>query len=267
VQAELDEVHADVALLQEAALPAESQPGSVFPDPIDPETWQTAGRSRSWGRRTAVVKLSDRYEMQAVPLTAVGGEPDAVPVSHSGALAIANVEVGEEIITVASLYAPWERSLSGTSYADASAHRLLSDLSALLTTASNHRVIAAGDLNILHGYGEHGDPYWGARYQSVFDRAKAMGLRFVGPQHPHGRRAEPSPQELPEDSDDVDTYRHRHDPAAATRQVDFVLASPHLEERLTVTALNEPDAWGPSDHCRILIDLDATTTPPPAWPR
>jgi hypothetical protein len=43
-----------------------------------------------------------------------------------------------------------------------------------------------------------------------------MGLRFVGPQHPHGRRAEPRPQELPEDSNDVPTYRHRHDPAAAT---------------------------------------------------
>jgi hypothetical protein len=50
-------------------------------------------------------------------------------------------------------------------------------------------MVTSDDLNILHRYGEHGDSYWAARYATVFDRAQAMGLQFVGPQrHMAGRR-------------------------------------------------------------------------------
>jgi hypothetical protein len=44
-------------------------------------------------------------------------------------------------------------------------------------------------------------------------------------------------------------------PETATRQLDFVLASLGLRPRMTVTAQNSADQWGPSDHCRIRIDL------------
>ena len=91
----------------------------------------------------------------------------------------------------------------------------------------------------------------------MFDRAEAMGLRFVGPQAPHGRQVNPRPAELPEDSLNVPTYHTlRQGPMGAARQLDFVFASHALADRLTVCALNrDSEEWGPSDHCRVAIEL------------
>ena len=120
-----------------------------------------------------------------------------------------------------------------------------------------HRILIAGDLNILHGYGEHGSAYWAQRYATFFDRMVALGLTFVGPQAPAGRQSVPWPDELPRDSRNVPTYHtNRQTPATATRQLDFVFASPGLAESARVVALNEPDTWGPSDHCRVRIEID-----------
>lgn len=157
--------------------------------------------------------------------------------------------------TAVSVYAAWERS-GGRVYADGSAHRILSDLSGLIDRR-NHRLIVAGDWNILRGYGEYGSPYWKRRYDSVFDRAEALGLQFVGPQAPHGRQADPWPDELPRDSLCVPTFHHnRQKSSTATRQLDFVFASRNVAGRIDVRALNSPELWGPSDHCRVMIDID-----------
>jgi exonuclease III len=250
------EIDADIGLLQEAAVPVDPWPRAVIPQPS--EHWGTAGwTGDAWRRRTAIVQVDDRHPLRAVPLAELGsGQEGAVPVSHAGALAVCELEFAGEDLAVASVYAPWERARTGVIFADASAHRLLSDLSTLVATTRHHRLIVAGDLNILHGYGEEGDPYWAARYQTVFDRAEAMGLSFVGPQAPNGRQADPWPDELPMDSHDVPTYRtSQQTPRTATRQLDFVFASTELADRLDVHALNQPDDWGPSDHCRVVIDL------------
>ena len=118
-----------------------------------------------------------------------------------------------------------------------------------------HRIIVAGDLNILNGYGENGSKYWGGRYETVFQRMKAIGLPFVGPQAPTGgRQADPWPDELPPDSLDVPTFHHsRQTPATASRQLDFVFASHGLADELDVRAINAPEDWGPSDHCKMEI--------------
>jgi hypothetical protein len=92
--------------------------------------------------------------------------------------------------------------------------------------------------------------------ETVFSRMAALGLTFVGPQAPHGRRAEPWPAELPRASNNVPTYyTKQQSPASCTRQLDFVFASDRLAERVRVRALNEPDQWGPSDHCRVEIQV------------
>ena len=141
-------------------------------------------------------------------------------------------------------------------YADGSAHRILSDLSVLMYDP-RHKVVVAGDWNILKGYGEHGDSYYRDRYRTVFDRAAALGLRFVGPQSPHGRQADPWPEELPTDSLNLPTYHHsRQTPHTASRQLDFVFASESIADAVTVSARNEPEQWGGSDHCQIRIDVD-----------
>ncbi len=95
------------------------------------------------------------------------------------------------------------------------------------------------------------------RHATVFERAEALGLVFVGPQAPNGRQADPWPSELPLDSRCVPTYYHnRQTPETATRQLDFVFVSRSLADGVTVRALNNVDEWGRSDHCRVLIDID-----------
>lgn len=154
----------------------------------------------------------------------------------------------------------WERPDAETGspwiYSDASAHRLISDISALIGRQSGHRIIAAGDLNLLCGYGDNGDQYWAGRYQTVFDRMDAIGLKFVGPQAPNGDQASPWPAELPEDSLNLPTYRWRRTkPETAVRQLDFVFASESIADRITTRALNSEQEWGDSDHCRVLIEV------------
>ena len=117
-----------------------------------------------------------------------------------------------------------------------------------------HHAIAGGDLTVLYGYGEN--DYWKRRYDSVFDRMAAIGLPLVGPRYPSGRQAEPRPSELPKDSLNVPTYHHpRQTPATAERQLDFVFASESLADSISVRALNSPEEWGPSDHCRLEITM------------
>lgn len=247
----------DVALLQEAPIPAAAWEAAVVPDPAT--GWETAGWSKPL--RTAVVAASPSLHLDPLPLTSSEERaPGALAVSRRGTLAAANVAIGGERITLVSLYAGWETSVlggrPGTIYADAAAHRLLSDLAGLVDGERSHRIVAAGDLNILHRYGERGNRYWGARYATVFDRAETMGLRFVGPQAPNGRQASPRPGELPADSRDVPTYHTvRQGPMGATRQLDFVFASRALADRLTVRGQRRSRGMGPSDHCRVEIDL------------
>lgn len=253
------ETDADIALLQEAAAP----PADVAERlEVDPAPWRTAGAGMNRPWRTAVVKLSSRIGVQWLEPKAVADAlPGELAVSRCGTLAAAVVtpSAGAPFVVV-SMYAPWEKPHATTGsdwiYADGSVHRLISDLSALVGQQTGHRVIAAGDLNILHGYGEGGSAYWASRYATVFARMTALGLSFVGPQAPAGRQAQPWPEELPVESANVPTYHTRHQtPATATRQLDFVFASTGLAAHLRVYALNEIDHWGPSDHCRVVIEL------------
>jgi hypothetical protein len=249
----------DIALLQEAAAPPPDVAGRLE---VDPAPWRTAGAGLNRPWRAAAVNVSKRVGVQwLVPNQIADAGPGELAVSRLGTLAAAIVTpcAGSPFV-VASMYAPWEKPLattgSGWIYADGSAHRLISDLSALVGQESGHRILAAGDLNILHGYGEHGSAYWASRYANVFIRMSALGLTFLGPQAPAGRRADPWPDELPRKSNNVPTYHTSHQtPATATRQLDFVFASAGLAEQVRVRALNEPCDWGPSDHCRVEIEV------------
>jgi hypothetical protein len=228
------------------------------------ESWRTDGAStdRTW--RTCVLHLNRQIELQRHSVRSISAaKMDQLAASCVGTIAAADVidPTTRETLTVISMYAPWERPHPGTSsdwiYADASAHRVISDLSIFIGQQTRHRIIAAGDLNILYGHGEHGSAYWAARYRTVFDRMSTLGPRFVGPQWPNGRRAEPWPDELPADSLNVPTYfTNRQTPVTATRQLDFVFASTAIADRVKVWAKNDPVEWGPSDHCQIQIQVD-----------
>ena len=165
---------------------------------------------------------------------------------------------GSEPLIIVSCYVAWEKATSIADskeiYSDASAHRLISDISGLIGSRTKHRILLAGDFNILKRYGEHSDKYWGDRYSSVFDRFESIGIPLVGPNYPNGRQANPWPKELPTDSTCVPTFYHtRQTPKTATRQLDFVFASKKL--KVDVKALNHEKEWGLSDHCKLEITL------------
>lgn len=249
---------ADVALLQEAPPPPTELRARVFPDADDGD-WLTAGPEiRRW--RTAIVQLSDWVRLGPIASGPLGTAWRSLGCSRAGSWCAARLHGNDDLppVTVVSVYAAWERSIDGYGpiWADASAHRILSDLSPLLS-ARGHRLLVAGDLNLLYGYGEHGNVVAKRRYQTVFDRAEALGLTYLGPRAPEGgRQPDPWPPELPADSQTVPTYHTRSQgPAGATRQLDHVFASPSIAEATTVTAGNDPHEWGPSDHCQIIIEL------------
>ena len=259
----------DLALLQEACKPPPDVAKRIEADPVievDPAPWNTmivGGRPRY---RTAIVKLSKNIEIDWIEAKSLQvAKTRELVASFPGTMTAALVTppkghpVGKPVIAV-SMYAQWVRTHTRAGrnffFSDGSAHHVISDLSTFIAEQDGHRVLAAGDMNILRGYGEKGDPYWAARYKTVFDRLEVMGLPCIGPEYPNGRQAEPWPSELPRDSRNVPTFHtNRRSPKTATRQLDYVFASTELTGLLNVRALNAPAEWGPSDHCRIEIDL------------
>lgn len=268
---ELIEMDADVAMLQEV------HPGGY-------EWLKTAKEGVAvstykpwdpWGypwydRWPLVVKLSNRVEVEwlkpVFPTRWV--DDDEIAVSGIGTVAAAKVvpvDDGEPFIAV-SMYARWyePKPTDGTGwfYPDASTHRIISDLTVFINSPvfggfednPNHRILAGGDLNMDFDFGLGTHPA-AARTNTILDRMKALGLEYGGPQHPNGRRADPTPEHLPEDTRNVVTYRPGNSPETARLQLDHVFASRGFHHDVRAQALNGVDEWGPSDHCRILIEI------------
>ena len=141
-----------------------------------------------------VARLSDRVDVVWIPPKSTEeADPGEFAVSRPGTVSAAHVSApGVEPFVVVSMYAIWEtpHSSTGSSWivADAAAHRIISDLSMFIGKQNGHRILAAGDLNILLGYGLRRSRYWAGRHATVFDRMEALGLSFVGPPDP-GRQA------------------------------------------------------------------------------
>ena len=153
-----------------------------------------------------------------------------------------------------SVYASWltlHPSAKGSwAYADASAHRILSDLSAFIGhSPSEHRILAAGDLNMF--YGATGSRLsMPKRECTVWGRMEVLGLEFLGPQAPHGRSAASAPDDVPPDTKNVPTFYRSGGPEAAVNQLDYAFASRGFHKSVSVRAMNDATEWGPSDHCR-----------------
>ena len=81
-----------------------------------------------------------------------------------------------------------------------------------------------------------------------------MSVRF--PRSARDAEADPWPAALPRDSLNVPTRRlPGRPPGMADRQLDYVFASRGFADRLSVRALNDPEEWGRSDHCRIEMEF------------
>ena len=248
---QLARMGADVALLQEAVSPPSGVADRVDIGPV--EHWDSHVWNSRWyedrypklyDRWPMVVKLSDRVDVEWFRQVSPIGwtECDEIAVSGIGTIAAARVTPRDGSIApfiAASMYGRWIGSHPSVKtawsfgYADSSVHRIISDLSAFIghENPQTHRILAAGDLNIAHGYGDGGDPsYWEARYRSVFERMTAIGLEFIGPQSPNGRQAETPATGEPADSRNVVTYYlpGKKPETASNIQLDYVFALPRL---------------------------------------
>ncbi|MCY4130341.1 MAG: endonuclease/exonuclease/phosphatase family protein [Gammaproteobacteria bacterium] len=240
----------DIALIQEA--------------PLASKSWE----ARHVDRGADILNLSDRAKVVNLTNIPHGRRPnhDEISTSAPGTIAVARVTPGDdEPILVVSLYARWEKPHPQTptnwyvGYADAMAHRAISDLSALIghTDPRSHRILVAGDFNLIHGALDSNPLALPARDRSVFTRLDSLGFEFLGPQFPNGRRAVPLPQGLPENTGNVPTYYTTHqEPSTAANQLDYVFASRGFHESISTHALNGDEEWGLSDHCQIRIVVD-----------
>lgn len=87
--------------------------------------------------------------------------------------------------------------------------------------------IVAGDLTT----------WWDSK-TTVFADMMRMGLPLIGPHAPT-----------------FYSPLHRQTPSDAELQLDYVFASRVIAHRVAVRALNGVNEWGPSDHCRLLIEV------------
>ena len=265
---QLAAMDADVALLQEASLPPDDVAAKVDTGPREhwDSPWYRGGVDPSVDRWPMVVRLSDRVEVewfrQVGPISET--EDDEIAVSGIGTIAAARViPRNASPFIVASMYARWIKPHSSTGrrwaqFSDGSTHRIISDLSAFIGSddPATHRIVAAGDLNLIHGATASQSTVHPLRDRTVLQRMDALGLEFLGPHYPAGRRANPAPPGLPADTLNVPTFHHSlESPATASLQLDYAFASRGFHERVKVSALNAAEDWGSSDHCRLLIEI------------
>ncbi len=283
---QLVQMDADVALLQEATpppddvvqirdtgLPPSGDSGVLEIGPR--EAWDSHSWNSDWwrGRWSAlydrwamVVRLSDRVKVEWFKQIGPTGPPelDEIAVSGIGTITAARItplDGSIEPFVAISMYGFWlgphPSTKSSWIISDPSVHRIISDLSTFIGYESpwRHRILAAGDLNMYNSNGEGENLYWATRNRTVFDRMRAIGLAFAGPkQSDEGDRPDsPIPWDY-EIGRMVPTYHTtRQTPSTATGQLDYVFASKGFADSISVRALNSPEEWGPSDHCRIEI--------------
>ena len=279
---ELQAMGADVALLQEVGKCAAGQMEDAL---CGAEHWDWKTHDR-W---PAVLKLSDRVEVECfrpIPLVAPKEEMDEIAVSDLPTLAAAKVtplpkgKASVKPFIVVSMYARWywPHPLAREApiikkpgcdvikiFADASAHRIISDLSGFIahTNPANHRIIAAGDLNTIYDATEEHPYEMPERMRTIFNRMNAIGMEFVGPRAGDGsKKADEAPVDVSPHTCNVPTYlshpqraRYADEDVLSGNQLDYVFASCGFHESVRVHAMNAPDEWGPSDHCRIVIDV------------
>ena len=196
---------------------------------VDPAPFHNAEGNRI--SRAAIVKLSDRVQVEWLepvpqpmhgPATLSSVIPAPLPPASSlrrpnaepfgrehGPATLSSVIPALPPVIVSRSARHYEKPHRSTgkmswNIIDSSVHRVISDLSLLIGRQRGHRIIAAGDLTVWYGYGIN--EFWERRNSTVFSRMAAIGLPFVGPQHPNGRQADPWPSWLPKDSLNVPTF-------------------------------------------------------------
>jgi hypothetical protein len=254
----MQENGAVAAMVQEAVQPAAETASNlrIHPDPsLGDNPWHIpvpATTKRNFA--SAVVVYGDTPIEPWTPKP-IGQAADGGPaISHPGQWVAVGIDEPETRLWIVSLYGIWDRMPdSGDIFAEATLHRALSDLALLFQAKATDRLVLAGDLNIWRGYGQE---KWRRRYQTVFDRLEAYGLKLAGPHRTIEKPLEGCPCNAGNDCSHVRTYRHQHRKSSTPYQNDFVFARGVQVGRCD--ALDEERYWKHSDHCPLLFEITGT---------
>jgi len=245
------QVRPDIALLQET-VPVDVDDHVVFRSGGLLDERVSPPKERGWG--SAVVSFGPRIRAIERAMSPFSREPVPLLRTYPGSVAIAQV-VGDDPLVVVSAYGVIDRG-----YADATVHRILSDLTPLLDEQRAARVIIAGDLNIT--------TQWSAKHKGVLrgrhveclrrdanliDRFSALGLHNVV------ERQGPNPLEgcectLGAECRHVQTQRH--EASVFPWQNDYVFVTEDLlAQKPTVEVFDHDSAWRLSSHCPIVVNF------------
>ena len=183
---------------------------------VGPGPWIYKG----WSGARAVVGVSGRVKMERVPISDIieSAAPNSIIRSEARlAVAIATLP-GEERIALVSIE-------SGGKATDRVPDMMIE---IRRHCGTNLSYIVGADLTT-----------WWDSDTRVFGDMMRIGLPLIGPHAP--TFYSPINGQAPSD---------------ARLQLDYVFASRAIAHRLSVRALNSATDWGPSDHCRIVIDLE-----------
>jgi hypothetical protein len=169
---------ADVALLQEAPTPPVELRGRVFRGADDGEWLTTGPEVRRW--RTAIVRLTERVALEPVASGPLGTAWGALGSSRTGSWSAARLHLDDAPpVTVASVYAAWERSIEidDPHFAVGPSYFLRKELTA---PHRQPRAIAAGfEAGLPMGWTHASDLH--------LSRHEALGLRAPLPRIPRRR--------------------------------------------------------------------------------
>jgi exonuclease III len=236
----------DFALVQEAVPPSDV-PGVVY-SPLTSQNYV-------WG--TAVVVFNPILRVTAIPRRpvatslVVGELEDNQP--GTSAAAIVTLPSGKEIVAL-SVYGAMEKTGTGKSSATTTVHRILSDLTPLLDSAREPRpMIFGGDLNCSTQF-EDADR---AAHEAVFARIGAFGLKdwFVASA---GQRTHLTDCFCAQAGACAHqrTLRLKNSPDSRPWQTDYVFSHHIGNSTTSMEVINEPIAWGLSDHAPIVLRTD-----------
>jgi hypothetical protein len=240
-----DQIAPDVALVQECVPPTGAR-----------GVWRASGISetRPWGSAVIVqhAPFEELVEAEGV-WRGRGLGPTNLLKTLPGSVAIARVHLSPETeLTVVSVYGIIEHGY-------ASVLRILADLQPLFDDPRyNDNIVVAGDLNI--GTQWHGDDIkYLDRDANTLGYFRALGLVDVVDRALPSDRGRLSGCRCTYEAAcrHVRTQRHDRYPDIPY-QTDYFFATEQLAERvLTATVWDREDAWAFSDHCPIVVDLEA----------
>jgi endonuclease/exonuclease/phosphatase family metal-dependent hydrolase len=185
---------------------------------------------------------------------------DALPESHRGACAVADVLDGEGHlqITAISLYGQWEVLPDGAMEASARVHRILSDLTGVLVQSRRRAVVLAGDFNLSTQHtGSRQSRAAADVADVVFARLRGWGLTDCAA-HTRASRTRLDGCTCREGGDcaHVQTFRSGNRLDSAPTQLDYAFASQSLVSKLAACEVVHDDApWTLSDHCPIVLEF------------